>query len=101
MNPYGHISEMETILDHHQALLDQLNPLLVTFSEHQAEYRRLAEYYTSEQFMKDYEVSNAPSFPKDIKCGVLSEDAVYNLLADNHQIAIRMITIALDILENE
>lgn len=101
MNLYEHISQMEAILDSHQALLDQLEPMLDAFSAHQAEYRRLAEYYGSEQFLKDYDASNSPSFPQDIKCGVLSEDAVYNLLTDNHQIVLRMLEIALDILKNE
>ncbi|MGI6689099.1 MAG: DUF4298 domain-containing protein [Christensenellales bacterium] len=101
MNPYEHISWMEAILDSHQTLLDQLKPLLDAFSAHQKEYQQLAAYYGSEQFMKDYDASNTPSFPKDIKCGVLSEDAVFNLLADNHQTALRMLEIALNILKNE
>lgn len=101
MNRYERISRMEGILDHHQELIDQLQPALCAFSEHQKECRKLAEYYSSEQFMKDVDASKKPSFPADLKCGVLSEDAVYNLLADNHQLAIQLITIALDILENE
>lgn len=101
MKSYEHITKMETILDDHQAIIDQLEPLLEAFSKHQEEYNQLADYYSSEQFLKDYDESNTPSFPKDIKCSVLSEDAVYNLLTENHQIALRMLEIALNILKDE
>ena len=80
MKSYEHISKMETILDDHQALIDQLEALLKAFSEHQKEYRQLADYYSSQQFLTDFDEANTLDFPKDIKCGVLSEDAVFNLL---------------------
>ncbi|MGI6259022.1 MAG: DUF4298 domain-containing protein [Anaerolineaceae bacterium] len=92
---------METILDDHQALIDQLEALLKAFSEHQKEYRQLADYYSSQQFLTDFDEANSPDFPKDIKCGVLSEDAVFNLLTENHQIALQMLEIALNILKDE
>lgn len=101
MKTYEHITQMENILDDHQALIDQLEPLLEAFSEHQQKYNHLAEYYSSQQFLEDFDEANTPSFPKDIKCGVLSEDAVYNLLTENHQIALRMLEIALTILKDE
>ena len=101
MKSYEHIIKMETILDDHQALIDQLEPLLKAFSEHQKEYRQLADYYSSQQFLTDFDEANSPDFPKDIKCGVLSEDAVFNLLTENHQIALQMLEIALNILKDE
>ncbi len=101
MKSYEHISKMETILDDHQALIDQLEALLKAFSEHQKEYRQLADYYSSQQFLTDFDKANSPDFPKDIKCGVLSEDAVFNLLTENHQIALQMLEIALNILKDE
>jgi antirestriction protein len=101
MKSYEHISKMETILDDHQALIDQLEALLKAFSEHQKEYRQLADYYSSQQFLTDFDEANSPDFPKDIKCGVLSEDAVFNLLTENHQIALQMLEIALNILKDE
>lgn len=101
MNRYEKISHMEVILDNHQQLLDQFLPLLEAFSEHQKEYRRLAKYYGSNQFIKDYDAANSPSFPRDLKCGVLSEDTVYNLLVENRQAALRMLEIASDILKHE
>lgn len=101
MNRYERITRMEGILDRHQALIDELRPLLDAFCANQKEYRKLANYYFSEPYQKDLDASGKPSFPADLKCGVLSEDAVYNLLTENHQMALQMIAIALDILKNE
>lgn len=101
MKSYEHITQMENIFDDHQALIDQLEPLLEAFSEHRQKFNQLADYYSSQQFLEDYDEANTPEFPKDIKCGVLSEDAVYNLLTDNYQIALRMLEIALSILKDE
>ena len=39
-------------------------------------------YYDSGQWLRDYETDEAGLLPKDLKRGVLSEDAVYNFLAD-------------------
>ena len=101
MNRYERITRMEAILDHHQSLIDQLRPLLESFSKNQKEFRKLVNYYGSEPYYKDRDASNKPSFPADFKCGVLSEDAVYNLLMDNRQMALQMIAAALDVLENK
>lgn len=101
MSRYDHIIRMESILDTHQSLLDWLEPLLEAFEKHQEEYRQLIAYYDSPQFLADYEASNSSSFPKEIKCGVLSEDAVFNLLGDNRRIAERMLAIGTKILKEE
>lgn len=99
MNRYERIARMESILDAHQALVDQLEPLLDAFAAHQKTYRRLIAYYDSPQFLRDHEASNRGDFPKDLKCGVLSEDAVFDLLGDNRRLAARMLDIAADILK--
>ena len=44
-------------------------------------YRRLAEYYEGGQWMHDYALDEKKLLPCDLKRGVLSEDAVYDLLA--------------------
>ena len=53
---------------------------------HQAEngdlevLRRLSDYYSSLAWKRDYAADEAGLFPKDLKCGVLSEDGIYDLL---------------------
>ena len=42
----------------------------------------LSEYYASPLWREDFEADEAGLLPKDLKRGVLSEDAVYDLLSD-------------------
>ncbi len=44
--------------------------------------RILEEYYQSPLWRSDFEADEAGEFPADIPHGVLSEDAVYNTLAE-------------------
>lgn len=56
----------------------------------QPSLRKLSDYYGSTRWMKDYEDDEAGKLPKDLKRGVLSEDAVYDLLVDHHELILRM-----------
>ena len=57
------------------------------------EIKELINYYESDSWLKDFEADEAGLIPNDLKRGVLSEDAVYNLLLDleefNFKIKIR------------
>ena len=46
------------------------------------ELQILEEYYKSGQWLKDYEMDEQGLIPKDLKRGVLSQDAVYNFLEE-------------------
>lgn len=94
MNRFERIAQMEAILDKHQELADRMEQMLMEFEEHQKAYQKLYRYYGSEAFMRDVEASNRESFPADVKCGVLSEDAVFDLIGQNEEIALRMLEIA-------
>ncbi|HNZ63612.1 MAG TPA: DUF4298 domain-containing protein [Bacillota bacterium] len=99
MNPCEKIVKMESILDRHQALIDQLNQLLDDFELSQKEYHALRDYYSSAQFLEDVRMSNENLLPSDLKCGVLSEDAVFDLIGDNFNTAVRMLELATDIIK--
>jgi hypothetical protein len=43
--------------------------------------QELVRYYESGQWLQDYELDEAGRLPRDLKRGVLSQDAVYNFLA--------------------
>ena len=45
--------------------------------------RLLEAYYTSGEWREDYEADERGEFPPDLKRGVLSQDALYDLLDDN------------------
>ena len=42
----------------------------------------LDEYYSSGQWREDYEANESGELPPDMKCGVLSQDALYDLLTE-------------------
>jgi hypothetical protein len=45
----------------------------------------LSKYYSSELWKMDYATDEAGNLPPDLKRGVLSEDGIWNLLADYHE----------------
>ena len=79
MNQLERISLMEQYLDEAKAILK-------AYREIQPKLRELAGYYSGGDWRKDFEDDEAGSLPKDLKRGVLSEDAVYNLLSKNAEI---------------
>lgn len=94
------IKEMEEILDRHQELINQLDQLLFIFEKDQEDYERLKDYYASQEFLDDMDEVDAGKAPEGLKCGVLSEDAVYNLIGENFHLAIRMLELATKIIKN-
>lgn len=99
MDKFDHIRKNEERLDKHNDILKSLNKLLDEFEESQEEFNKLKEYYASEKFQEDFDKSNRGDLPKDLKSGVLSEDAVYNTIGDNFNTAIRMLEIATRIIK--
>ncbi len=100
MNQVENIKQMEQILDEHSKCIEDLQKALGKFDKSQKEFDKLKEYYGSEQFMQDYEDSNEDKLPDDLKCGVLSEDAVFDLIGDNFHTAVEMLEIATEIIKN-
>lgn len=94
MKKYEHITEMEAILDSHSRKMKELSNLLDYLENRQADYNRLIEYYYSDRRQQDLEDDQSGLIDKSLKRGVLSEDAIYNLISDNHQCCIRMLELA-------
>lgn len=65
-----------------RSLIEDLNRACSAWEAMLPAYRRLSDYYQSEQWMADHEASNAGELPEGLLCGVLSEDAVYDLFID-------------------
>lgn len=86
MNQIDRIKYYEDILDRQIELNNDLEKLLKIYREHISSYKELVDYYGSDLYMKDVEDSNNNLLPKDLKCGVLSEDLVYNLIIDNKEL---------------
>lgn len=94
------IEEMEKILDEHSLKLSRLRYALDEFVNSEHQYEKLKDYYTSEEYLHDMESFDSGELPGDLKCGVLSQDAVFDLIGDNFNIAIEMLEIATDVIKN-
>ena len=69
---------MEGLLDrcihdlHNKSLRPDLAPMI----------RELSDYYSSSLWLRDLDDDRAGKLPSDLKRGVLSEDAIYDLLCE-------------------
>ena len=90
MEQIERITYMDQILDEATEAVSSLSEALEKYSAIQDKLQELAAYYSSEQWRQDFDDDSAGKIPNNLKRGVLSEDAVYNLLADatrlEHQI---------------
>lgn len=90
MNQIERITHMEAILDQAEAALAALDRALDGWEAVQERLAELEGYYGSEAWRRDYDDDGAGKLPGDLKRGVLSEDAAYNLLTDWDRLRARM-----------
>lgn len=90
MDQLERIEQMEKNLDAVRKAVDELDNAFTAYLACQESLYELDSYYQSDLWMKDYEDDSSGLIPSDLKRGVLSEDAVYNLLSDNQELLIRM-----------
>lgn len=88
----GHLNKYAQVLADAQKALDQLERC-------QSDYIQLRDYYTGQEFFDDLEYSNSPDFPENIACGVLSEDAVYDLMGEHFETAISLLDLSSSMLK--
>ena len=84
------IRKMEEQLDRASQSVMKLSAALDEYAEAQEALRELEAYYGSEEWKQDFSADEAGRLPKDLKRGVLSEDAVWNLLEDSRDINRRL-----------
>ena len=82
MNRIDRIREMEERMDRVARWIDTMKQQ----SSVQADVYELSAYYESDLWMEDYEADEAGELPDDLKRGVLSEDGLYNLLAEYEEL---------------
>ena len=101
MNRIDRIREMERCLDVSRQAVDELERAFAVYEAVQKDYKKLSDYYGSPRWMADFEADEAGKLPPDLKRGVLSEDAVYDLITDNHDLAVRMLKVIAKALEDQ
>ena len=89
------IQQMERSLDRASQAVMRLSAALDEYADAQDALRQLSDYYGSDLWKQDFTDDSAGLLPPDLKRGVLSEDAVWNLLEDVRDVKERMREIAL------
>lgn len=80
------IKEMEQCLDISRSAVDKLSEALAEYVEKHDAIKKLMDYYESGLWRTDFEADEAGELPADLKRGVLSEDAVYDLITDETEL---------------
>ena len=88
------IQRMEDYLNDYAKTLEDTKKAVDRLKEYQDSYIQLRDYYSSQAYFDDLDLSNQADFPSDLPCGVLSEDAVYDLLDEHFQMGVELLEIA-------
>ena len=83
---------MEGCSDRASEAVKQLTAALDLYAEVQEDICQLSDYYSSKDWKRDFAADEAGRLPADLKRGVLSEDAVWNLLTDIKAIDERIVS---------
>lgn len=90
MEQIERIAYMEQILDEATEAVSSLSDALEKYSSILDKLQELGAYYSSEQWRQDFDDDSSGKIPSNLKRGVLSEDTVYNLLADATRLECQM-----------
>lgn len=80
------IQEMEEILDHANKIINEFESKISELESIQPDIKKLEKYYTGKDWKADFKLDEEGKLPPDLKRGVLSEDAVYDLLERNREL---------------
>lgn len=76
------IRAMEQALNEAVPAVEQLRAALEGYKNVQPQLKTLSEYYQSPLWMQDYDADQAGLLPPQLRRGVLTEDALWDLLGD-------------------
>ena len=90
MEQLERIGRMECLLEEAMQAVKGVLESLDRYEAAQSAIHALEAYYDSEEWMKDFSDDEQDRLPKELKRGVLSEDAIWNLLEENRGLKERM-----------
>ena len=83
MEQHERIQIMENALDEVTEKISALRQAFADYTGIREKIIQLEQYYTSDLWVKDYEDDEAGKLPKDLKRGVLSQDAIDDMLNED------------------
>ena len=85
------ITQMERNLDQLAEAAKALSAALDQYAEAQSAVYALGAYLSSGAWSEDNETDEAGLLPENLKRGVLSQDGIWNVMNDCHELDIRML----------
>ena len=76
------IEDMEERMDRTGKAVRELQTAIEKFNGVREDVEALSDYYENGCWRQDYEADEAGALPENLKRGVLSQDALYDLLAE-------------------
>ena len=99
-NSSERIEYYEPILRKSREELDAFRKELSSFRKQCKKIRELSAYYGSDEWFSDLESYENGEIDADTKCGVLSEDEIFDVIEDCRETAVGMLDAASYILKN-
>lgn len=93
MEQIERIKFMEEHLDRASQAVKALSDALDLYSEAMESIETIDDYLVSDEWQHDFDASEAGLLPKDLKCGVLSEDGIWNVIDTNRELQAQMLEI--------
>lgn len=90
MEQIERVKQMELRMERAVKAVMELSAALENYEAVQEDIAELERYYGSEEWKQDYTDDEAGMLPADLKRGVLSEDGIWNLLEDVHELNNRL-----------
>ena len=87
------IQTMEQHLNEAIEAINELTTALEKYRNAQESIEKLKAYLSSKEWKKDFRDSEDGRLPADLKCGVLSEDGIWNMLEDANDLKTEMLQI--------
>ena len=93
MKQIERIKEMEKCMVESKAAISKMGAALSEYEKVQKSWKKLMDYYGGSRWIEDYEADEQGKLPKNLKRGVLSEDGVYDLIQEHHELTSRLLAI--------
>ena len=90
MEQIERITQMERKMERAVRAVLNLSAALEEYEAVQGDIITLREYYSSAEWKQDFNADEAGKLPTGLKRGVLSEDGIWNLLEDVHELNNRL-----------
>ena len=100
MEQIERIKTMEEHLNKAEAAVKALSDALDLYTEAMESIETIDEYLVSDEWQQDFDDSEAGRLPKDLKCGVLSEDGIWNVVDTSRELNCQMLEIVSTMLRN-